>query len=197
MILMRSDAIKKGPERAPHRSLLYALGLTEEEMSRPFVGIVNSFNEIVPGHVHLRSITDAVKAGIRNAGGVPFEFPSIAVCDGIAMNHAGMKYSLISRDMIADSCEIMLMAHAFDAVVFIPNCDKVVPGMLMAAARMNLPSIFVSGGPMLPGLDNQKQVGLSNLFEAVGAHASGKITGEELTCLEQSACPTCGSCTGM
>lgn len=197
MILMRSDAIKKGPERAPHRSLLYALGLTEEEMNRPFVGIVNSFNEIVPGHVHLRSITDAVKAGIRNAGGVPFEFPSIAVCDGIAMNHAGMKYSLISRDMIADSCEIMLMAHAFDAVVFIPNCDKVVPGMLMAAARMNLPSIFVSGGPMLPGLDNQKQVGLSNLFEAVGAHASGKITGEELTCLEQSACPTCGSCSGM
>ncbi len=194
---MRSDTIKQTPGRAAHRSLLYALGLTEAEMKRPFIGVVNSFNEIVPGHAHLRSLTDAVKEGIRNAGGVPFEFPAIAVCDGLAMNHAGMKYSLVSRDIIADSCEIMLMAHAFDAVVFIPSCDKVVPGMLMAAARMNLPSIFVSGGPMLPGRYHGNKIGLSNLFEAVGAHAAGKMSDEDLKTMEVSACPTCGSCSGM
>ncbi|NLK89237.1 MAG: dihydroxy-acid dehydratase [Clostridiaceae bacterium] len=194
---MRSDAMKSKPVRASHRSLLYALGVSEEEMQRPFIGVVNAFNEIVPGHIHLRTLTDAVKAGIRNGGGVPFEFPAIAVCDGLAMNHAGMKYSLVSRDIIADSCEIMLMAHAFDAVVFIPSCDKVVPGMLMAAARMDLPSVFVSGGPMLPGRYKGENIGLSNLFEAVGAHAAGKISDEDLTCMEMSACPTCGSCSGM
>lgn len=194
---MRSDRIKKTPERAPHRSLLYALGLTEEEMDKPFIAVVNSFNEVVPGHIHLRTLSDAVKEGVRSAGGVPFEFPAIAVCDGIAMNHAGMKYSLMSRDLIADSCELMLMAHAFDAVVFIPSCDKVVPGMLMAAARMNLPSIFVSGGPMLPGQHSGERIGLSNLFEAVGAHAAGKMDDLELLKMELSACPTCGSCSGM
>ncbi|MDD2374962.1 MAG: dihydroxy-acid dehydratase [Eubacteriales bacterium] len=194
---MKSDAIKKGPTRAAHRSLLYALGLTESEMKRPFIAVVNSFNEIVPGHIHLRTLTDAVKAGIRQAGGVPFEFPAIAVCDGLAMNHAGMKYSLISRDTIADSCEIMLTAHAFDAVVFIPSCDKVVPGMLMAAARMNLPSIFISGGPMLPGKFGKENIGLSNVFEAVGANAAGEMSDEELRLMEMSACPTCGSCSGM
>ncbi len=194
---MKSDAIKKNPGRAAHRSLLYALGMTEGEMKRPFIGVVNSFNEIVPGHVHLRTLTQAVKEGIRAAGGVPFEFPAIAVCDGLAMNHIGMKYSLVSREIIADSCELMLQAHAFDAVVFIPSCDKVVPGMLMAAARMNLPSIFVSGGPMLPGSHRGQRVGLSNLFEAVGSHANGDISDEELTAMEMSACPTCGSCSGM
>ncbi len=194
---MRSDAIKKGPGRASHRSLLYALGLSESEMKKPFIGVVNSFNEIVPGHIHLRTLTDAVKAGIRNAGGVPFEFPAIAVCDGIAMNHAGMKYSLISRDLIADSIEIMMMAHQFDAVVFIPSCDKVIPGMLMAAARLNVPSIFVSGGPMLPGKVGRDRVGLGNVFEAIGSHAAGKMTEAQLTAMEMSACPTCGSCSGM
>lgn len=194
---MRSDAIKKSPVRAPHRSLLYALGLDTEELDRPFIAVVNSFNEIVPGHVHLRTIADAVKAGIRTAGGVPFEFPSIAVCDGLAMNHEGMKYSLVSRDWIADSCEIMLQAHQFDAVVFIPSCDKVVPGMLMAAARMNIPSIFVSGGAMLPGKYNEDRIGLSDLFEAVGKHANGTMNDDELSCMEKSACPTCGSCSGM
>lgn len=194
---MRSDAIKKGPGRASHRSLLYALGLSENEMKKPFIGVVNSFNEIVPGHIHLRTLTEAVKAGIRNAGGVPFEFPAIAVCDGIAMNHAGMKYSLISRDVIADSIEIMMMAHQFDAVVFIPSCDKVIPGMLMAAARLDVPSIFVTGGPMLPGKVSHDRVGLGNVFEAVGAHAAGKMTDAQLTAMEMSACPTCGSCSGM
>jgi dihydroxy-acid dehydratase len=194
---MRSDALKSKPARAAHRSLLYALGISQEEMKRPFIGVVNAFNEIVPGHIHLRTLTEAVKAGIRAGGGVPFEFPAIAVCDGLAMNHAGMKYSLVSRDTIADSCEIMLTAHAFDAVVFIPSCDKVVPGMLMAAARMNLPSVFVSGGPMLPGRFKGENIGLSNLFEAVGAHAAGKMSDEDLTCMEMSACPTCGSCSGM
>lgn len=194
---MRSDAIKKNPTRAAHRSLLYALGMTEEEMQKPFIAVVNSFNEIVPGHVHLRSLADAVKDGIRSAGGVPFEFPAIAICDGLAMNHAGMKYSLVSRDYIADSCEIMLMAHAFDAVVFIPSCDKVVPGMLMAAARLDLPTIFVSGGPMLPGKYHGERIGLSNLFEAVGANAAGRMSNEELLLMEQSCCPTCGSCSGM
>ncbi|MDD2393305.1 MAG: dihydroxy-acid dehydratase [Eubacteriales bacterium] len=194
---MRSDSIKKTPKRASHRSLLYSLGIDNEEMDRPFIGIVNSFNEIVPGHIHLRTITDAVKAGVRMAGGVPFEFPAIAVCDGIAMNHEGMKYSLVSRDWIADSCEIMLEAHQFDAVVFIPSCDKVVPGMLMAAARMDIPCAFVSGGAMLPGKFNGQNVGLSDLFEAVGKHAGGKMSDSELEGMEKSVCLTCGSCSGM
>ncbi|MEA4888877.1 MAG: dihydroxy-acid dehydratase [Clostridiaceae bacterium] len=194
---MISDQIKKTPGRAAHRSLLYALGLTEEELERPFIGVINSFNEIVPGHQHLRTLCDAVKEGVRSSGGVPFEFPSIAVCDGLAMNHIGMKYSLVSRDLIADSCEIMLAAHAFDAVVFIPSCDKVVPGMLLAAARLDLPSVMVSGGPMLPGLHRGERIGLSNLFEAVGAHAANRMSEEELHEMERSACPTCGSCSGM
>jgi dihydroxy-acid dehydratase len=194
---MKSDSIKKSAGRAPHRSLLYSLGLTEDEMNKPFIGVVNSFNEVVPGHIHLKNITEAVKAGIRMAGGIPFEFPAIAVCDGLSMNHEGMKYSLVSRDLIADSCEIMLRAHQFDGVVFIPSCDKVVPGMLMAAVRVNIPSILVSGGPMLPGKFDNKRIGLSDLFEAVGKHADGKMTDHELTCMEQSACPTCGSCSGM
>jgi len=194
---MKSDLIKKTMGRAPHRSLLYSLGLTTEEMDRPFIAVVNSFNEIVPGHIHLKSVTDAVKAGIRQAGGVPFEFPSIAVCDGISMNHEGMRYSLVSRDQIADSCEIMLKAHSFDAVVFIPNCDKVVPGMLMAAARVNIPSIFISGGAMLPGQHNGNRIGLSDVFEAVGKNADSKMSDDELYSIEKSACPTCGSCSGM
>ena len=194
---MRSDAIKKGAGRAAHRSLLYALGMTEDEMKRPFIAVVNSFNEIVPGHIHLRALTDAVKDGIRNEGGVPFEFPAIAICDGLAMNHAGMKYSLVSRDYIADSCELMLMAHAFDAVVFVTSCDKVVPGMLMAAARMDLPSIFINGGPMLPGKVRGERIGLSNIFEAVGAHSAGSMSDEDLLQMELSCCPTCGSCSGM
>ncbi len=194
---MSSDAIKKSPARAPHRSLLYALGLTREEMDQPFIAVVNSFNEIVPGHIHLRSLTDAVKEGIRSEGAVPFEFPAIAICDGLAMNHSGMSYSLPSRDLIADSCEMMLRAHAFDAVVFIPSCDKVVPGMLMAAARLDLPCIFISGGPMLPGQDRERRIGLSDMFEAVGSHAAGRLSDRELSQMELSACPTCGSCSGM
>ena len=198
----RSDAIKKGPRRASHRSLLYALGLTPEEMDRPFIAVVNPFNEVVPGHVHLRGLADAVKEGIRMAGGVPFEFPTIAVCDGLAMNHEGMKYSLVSRESIADSIEIMLMAHQFDAAVFLPSCDKVVPGMLMAAARMDIPAIFVSGGPMLAGTARNpagetRRIGLSDLFEAVGANAAGCMDDDELAAMEMSACPTCGSCAGM
>ena len=194
---MKSDAVKKGVERAPHRSLLYALGCTREEIDKPFIGIVNSFTDIVPGHIHLREIAAAVKEGVRAGGGVPFEFNTIAVCDGIAMNHAGMKYSLPSRELIADSVEIMAEAHAFDALVFIPNCDKIIPGMLMAAVRLNVPAIFVSGGPMLAGhLDGQK-VDLNNVFEGVGAYAAGKMTEAELEKLEQQACPGCGSCAGM
>ncbi|NCC82583.1 MAG: dihydroxy-acid dehydratase [Clostridia bacterium] len=193
----RSAGMKYGPSRAAHRSLLYALGLTDEELDRPFIAVVNSYNDIVPGHKHLREIAEEVKAGVRMAGGVPFEFPAIAVCDGLAMNHNGMRYSLVSRDYIADSCEIMLTAHLFDGVVFIPNCDKVVPGMLMAAARMNLPSIFVSGGPMLPGETPLGDMGLNEVFEAVGAHSLGKITDEMLGQVETSACPGCGSCSGM
>ena len=194
---MKSDAVKKGVERAPHRSLLYALGCTREEIDKPFIGIVNSFTDIVPGHIHLREIAAAVKEGVRAGGGVPFEFNTIAVCDGIAMNHAGMKYSLPSRELIADSVEIMAEAHAFDALVFIPNCDKITPGMLMAAVRLNVPAIFVSGGPMLAGhLDGQK-VDLNNVFEGVGAYAAGKMTEAELEKLEQQACPGCGSCAGM
>ena len=194
---MKSDAVKKGIERASHRSLLYALGCTREDIDKPFIGVVNSFTEVVPGHIHLRDIAEAVKAGVREGGGVPFEFNTVAVCDGIAMNHAGMKYSLPSRELIADSVEIMAEAHAFDALVFIPNCDKVVPGMLMAAVRLNLPAIFVSGGPMLAGYLDGKKVDLSMLFEGVGAVTGGKMTEEELARLEEAACPGCGSCAGM
>ncbi|MBI2848315.1 MAG: dihydroxy-acid dehydratase [Chloroflexi bacterium] len=198
---MRSDAIKKGLERAPHRSLLYALGCTTADMKRPFIGIFNSFSEIVPGHRHLRDIAEAAKGGVRAGGGVPFEVNTIAVCDGIAMNHAGMKYSLPSRELIADSVEIVAEAHAFDALVFIPNCDKVIPGMLMAAVRLNLPAIFVSGGPMLkghlPAGDKASDVDLNSVFEAVGKVASGKMSETELERLVEVACPGCGSCAGM
>ncbi len=194
---MRSDLLKEGYTRAPHRSLLRALGISEDEMKRPFVAVVNSASDYIPGHRHLREIGEAVKAGIRNAGGVPFEFNTIGVCDGLAMNHKGMKYSLCSRELIADSIEVMLTAHPLDAVVFIPNCDKIVPGMMLACCRMNLPSIFVSGGPMLPGEHNGTRFGLSEMFEAVGSYASGKIDGDELLALEKSACPGCGSCSGM
>ncbi len=198
---MKSDVVKKGIERAPHRSLLYALGCTRAEIDKPFIGIINSFSEIVPGHMHLRDIAEAVKAGVCSGGGVPFEINTIAVCDGIAMNHPGMKYSLPSRELIADSVEIVAEAHGFDALVFIPNCDKVVPGMLMAAVRLNLPAIFVSGGPMLAGhLSNNngfKKVDISSVFEAVGKVASGEMTQEELEQLEEVACPGCGSCSGM
>jgi dihydroxy-acid dehydratase len=198
---MRSDAIKKGIERAPHRSLLHAVGCTRSDFDKPFVGIINSYSEIVPGHIHLREIAEAVKAGVRSGGGVPFETNTIAVCDGIAMNHPGMKYSLPSRELIADSAEIVAQAHAFDALVFIPNCDKVVPGMLMAAVRLNIPSIFISGGPMLAGRltteNGVKLLDVISLFEAVGEAASGKITEEELAIREELACPGCGSCAGM
>lgn len=194
---MKSKMVKEGLEKAPHRSLFKALGLTDEEMKRPFIGVVNSKNDIVPGHINLDKIAEAVKAGVRMAGGVPFEFQTIAVCDGIAMNHIGMKYSLGSRELIADSIEIMATAHAFDALVFIPNCDKVGPGMLMAAARLNIPSIFISGGPMLAGFSGDKKVSLTQVFEGVGAVASGKIDLAELARLEDNACPSCGSCAGM
>ena len=198
---MKSDVISKGIERAPHRSLLYALGLTLAEMDKPFIGIVNSFTEVVPGHMHLRDIAQAVKGGVYSGGGVPFEFNTIAVCDGIAMNHTGMKYSLPSRELIADSIEIMAEAHAFDALVFIPNCDKVVPGMLMAAVRLNLPAIFVSGGPMqagyLSGDDVAKRIDYFSVFESVGKVANGQMTAEELEQMAEVACPGCGSCAGM
>ncbi|WP_041314961.1 dihydroxy-acid dehydratase [Heliomicrobium modesticaldum] len=194
---MRSQTVKCGVEKAPHRSLLRSIGLTAEEMNRPLIGIVNAKNDVVPGHIHLDTIADAVKAGVRLAGGTPLAFPTIAVCDGIAMNHTGMKYSLASRELIADSIEVMTMAHGFDALVFIPNCDKVVPGMLMAAARLNIPSIFVSGGPMLAGRFQGKKVNLNTVFEGVGQYNTGKMTMEELEELEKNACPTCGSCSGM
>ncbi|WP_061213527.1 dihydroxy-acid dehydratase [Syntrophomonas wolfei] len=194
---MKSDKVKKGLEKAPHRSLFKALGLTDEEIERPLVGIVNSRNEIVPGHINLDKIAEAVKAGVRIAGGTPFEFQTIGVCDGIAMNHIGMKYSLGSRELIADSVEVMATAHAFDALVFIPNCDKIVPGMLMAAARLNLPSVFVSGGPMLAGTIRGKKISLTQLFEGVGAVAAGRMSLEELQVMEECGCPTCGSCSGM
>ncbi len=198
---MKSDAIKKGVERAPHRALLYALGCNAEDLEKPFIGVVNSFTEVVPGHVHLREIAEQVKLGVRAAGGVPFELNTIAVCDGIAMGHEGMRFSLPSRELIADSVEIMAQAHAFDGLVFIPNCDKVVPGMLMAAVRLNLPSIFVSGGPMLAGHLSSEQgivdVDVNSMFEAVGKVAAGKMTQAELQILEQAACPGCGSCAGM
>ncbi len=194
---MRSDLMKAGPTRTPHRSLLKALGITDSEMKRPFVAVVCAGSDFVPGHMHLDKIAEAVKAGIRNAGGVPFEFHTIGICDGLSMNHKGMKYSLCSRELICDSIEVMLTAHPIDAVVFIPNCDKIVPGMLMAAIKMNLPSIFVSGGPMAPGHVMGKKIGLSEVFEAVGAHAAGKLTDENLKEYEDFACPTCGSCSGM
>ncbi len=196
-MIMRSDIVKKGLERAPHRSLFYAMGYHPAELEKPLIGVVNSFNEIVPGHVHLDKVGAAVKAGIYAAGGVPIEFSTIGICDGIAMGHSGMKYSLASRELIADSVEAMVQAHGFDALVFIPNCDKIIPGMLMAAGRLDLPSIFVSGGPMLAGEFQGRSVSLSNLFEAVGAVKAGKMNEEELGLLELSACPSCGSCSGM
>lgn len=194
---MRSNEIKHGVTKAPHRALLKAAGLTEEEINRPLIGIVNSFNEIVPGHIELRQIADAVKRGVLIEGGTPMEFPSIAVCDGIAMNHEGMKYSLVSREIIADSIEIMVRAHGLDGMVLIPSCDKVVPGMLMAAARVNIPTIIVSGGPMLAGKFKGKKADLVTVFEGVGKICSGTMSKEELSSLEESACPTCGSCAGM
>ncbi|HNZ64264.1 MAG TPA: dihydroxy-acid dehydratase [Smithella sp.] len=194
---MRSDLMKKGFERAPHRSLFKAMGYTDEEIARPLIGVVNSANEIIPGHIHLDLITQDVKAGIRMAGGTPVEFPVIGVCDGIAMGHEGMKFSLASRELIADSIEIMAMAHPFDALVFIPNCDKIIPGMLMAALRLNIPSIFISGGPMLAGKLQDKTVDLISVFEGVGAVRAKKITAAELKQLEDCACPGCGSCSGM
>ena len=195
---MNSDQIKKGVERTPNRSLLYALGYTDEELSRPLVGVVSSHNEIVPGHMHLDKITEAVKAGIRAAGGTPVMFPAIAVCDGIAMGHVGMKYSLVTRDLIADSTEAMVMAHQFDGLVMIPNCDKNVPGLLMAAARLNIPTIFCSGGPMLAGrLQDGRRTCLSHMFEAVGAYKAGAIDEEQVRDYTENACPSCGSCSGM
>ena len=194
---MRSDKMKKGVERIPHRALFHALGLTDEEIARPIIGIVNSQNEIIPGHMHLDNVCEAVKAGIRMAGGTPIEFPSIGVCDGIAMNHEGMFYSLPSREHIADSVEIMAMAHPFDGLVFIPNCDKIVPGMIMAALRVNIPSVFCSGGPMLPGKISGKKVALTNAFEAPAAVKSGLISEKEAKDICDYSCPGCGSCAGM
>ena len=194
---MRSDAVKKGMQQAPHRSLFNALGLTEEEMNRPLVGIVSSYNEIVPGHMNLDKIVQAVKMGVAMAGGTPIMFPAIAVCDGIAMGHTGMKYSLVTRDLIADSTEAMAMAHQFDALVMVPNCDKNVPGLLMAAARVNVPTVFVSGGPMLAGHVKGQKRSLSSMFEAVGSYAAGTMTEEDVKEFEAKVCPTCGSCSGM
>ncbi len=194
---MRSDVVKLGPERASHRSLFKAMGYTDEEIGRPLIGIANSANEIVPGHIHLDNIVKAVKAGVRLAGGTPIEFGTIGVCDGIAMGHEGMKYSLASRELIADSIEIMAKAHAFDALVLVPNCDKIVPGMLMAAARLDIPTIVVSGGPMLAGRRNCENIDLNTVFEGVGAYTVGKMDGEELKEIEDAACPGCGSCSGM
>mgnify|MGYP000692991390 FL=1 len=194
---MRSDAVFKGTQQAPHRSLFNALGLTEEEMNRPLIGIVSSYNEIVPGHMNIDKLVEAVKLGVAMAGGTPRVFPAIAVCDGIAMGHTGMKYSLVTRDLIADSTECMALAHQFDGLVMIPNCDKNVPGLLMAAARVNIPTIFVSGGPMLAGRVAGCKTSLSSMFEAVGAYAAGRITEEQLKEYEAKTCPTCGSCSGM
>jgi dihydroxy-acid dehydratase len=194
---MRSDIMKKGLERAPHRSLFKSMGYTDEEIAQPLIGVVNSANEIVPGHIHLDIICEAVKSGIRMAGGTPVEFPVIGVCDGIAMGHTGMKYSLASRELIADSVEIMAIAHPFDALVFIPNCDKIIPGMLMAALRLNIPAIFISGGPMLAGSMEGKTVDLISVFEGVGKVKSRQITLNELRKIEDCACPGCGSCSGM
>ncbi len=194
---MYSDVVKKGLEKTPHRSLMKALGLTDEEIQRPFIGVVSAKNEIIPGHMHLDKIAEAVKAGVRMAGGTPIEFPAIGVCDGIAMGHVGMKYSLASRELIADSIESMAIAHGFDALVLIPNCDKIVPGMLIAAARLNIPAIIVSGGPMLSMNFKGKYRDLNTAFEAVGAYKAGNIDENELLELEEAACPSCGSCSGM
>lgn len=194
---MKSNSVKKGLEKAPHRSLLKALGLNDTEISKPFIGIVNSFNEVVPGHTHLREISEAVKRGVLLAGGTPLEFPTIAVCDGIAMNHVGMRYSLPSRELITDTIEIMARAHGFDGLVMIPNCDKNVPGMIMAAARLNIPAIVVSGGPMLAGRVKGRKMDLADMFEGVGAVKAGKLSEAELQVMENNACPTCGSCAGM
>ena len=194
---MRSDAVKKGMQTAPQRSLFNALGITEEELEKPLIGIVSSYNEIVPGHINIDKIVDAVKMGVAMAGGTPIVFPAIAVCDGIAMGHTGMKYSLVTRDLICDSTECMALAHQFDALVMVPNCDKNVPGLLMAAARLNIPTIFVSGGPMLAGHVQGNKTSLSSMFEAVGAHAAGKMTEEQVNDYVCNACPTCGSCSGM
>lgn len=194
---MRSEIIKKGLEKAPHRSLLKSMGYTDQEIAQPMIGVVNAFNEIVPGHIHLNEITAAVVAGVRMAGGLPVVFPTIAVCDGIAMNHPGMKYSLASRELIADSIEVMVEAHQFDGLVLVTACDKIIPGMLMAAARLDLPSIIISGGPMLAGYDQGKYLSLSDMFEAVGAVKAKKMSVERLTAMEEVACPGCGSCAGM
>ncbi len=194
---MRSDLMKQGPERAPHRALLKAMGYTDREIRRPLVGVVNAASEVVPGHIHLDTLADDVKAGIRSAGGTPLAFPSIGVCDGLAMGHTGMKYSLASRELIADAIEVMAMAHPFDGLVFLPNCDKIVPGMLMAALRLDLPCIFVSGGPMLAGRVRGREVDLISVFEGVGALRSGRIKAGGLKALEDAACPGCGSCAGM
>ncbi len=194
---MRSDKMKKGIERAPHRSLMKAMGYTDEEIKRPIIGVANSFNEIIPGHIHLRQVVDAVKAGIRMAGGTPVEFGGIGVCDGIAMNHLGMRYSLASRELIADSVEVMAQAHPFDGLVVVPSCDKITPGMIMAILRLNIPSIMVTGGPMLTGTWHGKKVNLISVFEGIGEVRSGRMTEKELCSLEDEACPTCGSCAGM
>ena len=194
---MKSDNVKSGMQQAPHRSLFNALGMTQEEMKKPLVGIVSSYNEIVPGHMNLDKIVNAVKLGVAMAGGTPVVFPAIAVCDGIAMGHIGMKYSLVTRDLIADSTEAMAIAHQFDALVMVPNCDKNVPGLLMAAARVNVPTVFVSGGPMLAGHVKGQKTSLSSMFEAVGSYAAGKMSEEDVLVYEQHACPTCGSCSGM
>ena len=194
---MRSDRAKSGLERAPHRSLFYAAGLTPEELNRPLIGVVNAYNEIVPGHVHLDRIAEGVKAGVRTAGGTPLSFNTIGVCDGIAMGHPGMRFSLPSRELIADSIEVMAMAHPFDGLVFIPNCDKIVPGMLMAAARLNVPAVFVSGGPMMAGRHRGEDIDVKTMFEAVGQVQAGKMDRATLEVLELAACPGCGSCAGL
>ena len=194
---MRSDRVKRGFERAPHRSLFYAAGLTPEELDRPLIGVVNSYNEIVPGHVHLDKVGHAVKAGVRMAGGTPLEFNVIGVCDGIAMGHPGMHCSLPSREIVADSVELMVTAHQFDGLVFVPNCDKIVPGMLMAAARLNIPAIFCSGGPMMAGRYRDQNIDLKTMFEGVGECKAGRMSEEELREMERVACPGCGSCAGL
>jgi len=194
---LRSDAVKVGVERAPHRALLKALGIADSDLTKPFIGVVNSYTNIVPGHAHLNQVAEAVKAGVVSAGGVPFEFNTIGICDGIAMGHSGMRYSLPSRELIADSVEVMVQAHRFDGMVLITTCDKITPGMLMAAARLNIPAIMVTGGPMLSGVYKGKKVGTDSMFEAIGKVAAGKMSEEELKCLEDVACPTCGSCNGM
>ena len=194
---MRSDAVRKGMQQAPHRSLFNALGHTEEEMRKPLIGIVSSYNEIVPGHMNLDKIVEAVKLGVAMAGGTPVVFPAIAVCDGIAMGHIGMKYSLVTRDLIADSTECMAMAHQFDGLVMVPNCDKNVPGLLMAAARVNIPTVFVSCGPMLAGRVKGEKRSLSSMFEAVGSYAAGTMDENDVLEFENKVCPTCGSCSGM